>query len=208
MLCLFSSLVCTSKGLVAKQDRKVMMVRLRKVNEAIVNGWLFFRYLVIGAYVGLATIAGLAWWFLGGPKLPYKELVNFDTCSERETTYSCNIFEDGRPTEVSMSVLVVVEMFNALNNLSENQSLLVLPPWSNLWLVSSIILTMVLHVMVLYVQPLAILFSVTSLSWNEWKVVLFLSFPVILVDEVLKFSSRNSKGRKFGFRLCLSSVTG
>lgn len=186
-----------------KQDRKVMMVRPRKVNEAIVNGWLFFRYLVIGAYVGLATIAGFAWWFLyfeGGPKLPYKELVNFDTCSERETTYSCNIFEDRRPTTVSMSVLVVVEMFNALNNLSENQSLLVLPPWSNLWLVSSIILTMVLHVLILYVQPLAILFSVTPLSWTEWKAVLFLSFPVILVDEVLKFSSRNLKGRKFGFR--------
>lgn len=186
-----------------KQDRKVMMVRPRKVNEAIVNGWLFFRYLVIGAYVGLATIAGFAWWFLyfeGGPKLPYKELVNFDTCSERETTYSCNIFEDRRPTTVSMSVLVVVEMFNALNNLSENQSLLVLPPWSNLWLVSSIILTMVLHVLILYVQPLAILFSVTPLSWTEWKAVLFLSFPVILVDEVLKFSSRNLKGKKFGFR--------
>lgn len=186
-----------------KQDRKVMMVRPRKVNEAIVNGWLFFRYLVIGAYVGLATIAGFAWWFLyfeGGPKLPYKELVNFDTCSERETTYPCNIFEDRRPTTVSMSVLVVVEMFNALNNLSENQSLLVLPPWSNLWLVSSIILTMVLHVLILYVQPLAILFSVTPLSWTEWKAVLFLSFPVILVDEVLKFSSRNLKGKKFGFR--------
>lgn len=103
---------------------------------------------------------------------------------------------------------MVVEMFNALNNLSENQSLLVLPPWSNLWLVSSIILTMVLHVLVLYVQPLSILFSVTSLSWTEWKVVLFLSFPVILVDEVLNFSSRNLKGRKFGFRLCLSLVTG
>lgn len=186
-----------------KQDRKVMMVRPRKVNEAIVNGWLFFRYLVIGAYVGLATIAGFAWWFLyyeGGPKLPYRELVNFDTCSQRETTYSCNIFEDRHPSTVSMSVLVVVEMFNALNNLSENQSLLVLPPWSNLWLVSSIILTMIFHMLILYVQPLAILFSVTPLSWTEWKAVLFLSFPVILVDEILKFSSRNLKGKKFRFR--------
>ncbi|XP_057852487.1 calcium-transporting ATPase 3, endoplasmic reticulum-type [Cryptomeria japonica] len=186
-----------------KQDRKVMLVRPRKVNEAIVNGWLFFRYLVIGAYVGLATIAGFAWWFLyyeGGPKLPYKELVNFDTCSERETTYSCNIFEDRHPSTVSMSVLVVVEMFNALNNLSENQSLIVLPPWSNLWLVSSIILTMILHMLILYVQPLAVLFSVTPLSFTEWKMVFWLSFPVILVDEVLKFFSRNLKGKRFNFR--------
>jgi Ca2+ transporting ATPase len=31
-----------------KQDRNVMMVRPRKMDEAIVNGWLFFRYVVIG----------------------------------------------------------------------------------------------------------------------------------------------------------------
>eukprot|EP01018_Ginkgo_biloba_P039874 Gb_17996 [translate_table: standard] len=68
---------------------------------------------------------------------------------------------------------------------------LVLPPWSNLWLVSSIILTMILHMLILYVQPLAMMFSVTPLSWTEWKAVLWLSFPVILVDEVLKFSSRH-----------------
>lgn len=50
--------------------------------------------------------------------------VNFDTCSTRQTEYSCSIFDDRHPSTVSMTVLVVVEMFNALNNLSENQSLL------------------------------------------------------------------------------------
>lgn len=37
-----------------------------------------------------------------------------------------------------MSVLVIVEMFNALNALSENCSLLALPPWSNMWLLAAI----------------------------------------------------------------------
>ena len=50
--------------------------------------------------------------------------MNFDTCHTREPTYPCSIFEDRHPSTVSMTVLVVVEMFNALNNLSENQSLL------------------------------------------------------------------------------------
>ncbi|KAB1203972.1 Calcium-transporting ATPase 3, endoplasmic reticulum-type [Morella rubra] len=110
-----------------KQDSDVMKAKPRKVNEAVVTGWLFFRYLVIGAYVGLATIAGFIWWFVyadSGPKLPYGELMNFDTCATRETTYPCSIFDDQHPSTVSMTVLVVVEMFNALNNLSENQSLL------------------------------------------------------------------------------------
>ncbi|KAG6747607.1 hypothetical protein POTOM_047495 [Populus tomentosa] len=173
------------------------------VNEAVVSGWLFFRYLVIGAYVGLATVVGFVWWFVysdTGPKLPYKELMNFDSCSTRETTYPCSIFDDRHPSTVSMTVLVVVEMFNALNNLSENQSLLVIPPWSNLWLVASIVLTMLLHILILYVHPLSILFSVTPLSWAEWKVVLYLSFPVIIIDEILKFFSRNSTGLRLGLR--------
>ncbi|KAK8444243.1 hypothetical protein SEVIR_9G104200v4 [Setaria viridis] len=220
-----------------KPDSNIMTVKPRKVNEAVVSGWLFFRYLVIGgsfllssqyliflliaaaaflfmfacpfvfvnaAYVGLATIAGFVWWFVyseNGPGLPYSELVNFDSCSARQTSYPCSIFEDRHPSTVSMTVLVVVEMFNALNNLSENQSLLVIHPWSNLWLVGSIILTMLLHVAVLYIEPLAALFSVSPLSWAEWKVVLYLSFPVILIDEVLKLFSRSPRGRRFPLRL-------
>ncbi|KAM5565902.1 hypothetical protein ABKV19_019751 [Rosa sericea] len=187
-----------------KQDSDVMKAKPRKVNEAVVTGWLFFRYLVIGAYVGLATVAGFIWWFLysdTGPKLPYMELINSDTCGMRETTYPCSIFSDRHPSTVSMTVLVVVEMFNALNNLSENQSLLVIPPWSNLWLVGSIIITMILHVLILYVHPLSVLFSVTPLSWAEWTVVLYLSFPVIIIDEVLKFFSRNSSGVRLNFQL-------
>ncbi|KAM6579915.1 hypothetical protein CsatA_003689 [Cannabis sativa] len=187
-----------------KQDSDVMKAKPRKVNEAVVTGWLFFRYMVIGAYVGLATIAGFIWWFLyseNGPKLPYSELMNFDSCSTRETYYPCSIFDDRHPSTVSMTVLVVVEMFNALNNLSENQSLLVIPPWSNLWLLGSIILTMLLHILILYVHPLSILFSVTPLSWSDWAAVLYLSFPVIIIDEVLKFFSRkSSSGVRLAFR--------
>ncbi|CAL5321699.1 unnamed protein product [Camellia sinensis] len=130
-----------------KPDCDVMKAKPRKVNEAVVSGWLFFRYLVIGAYVGLATIAGFIWWFVfadSGPKLPYVELA--------DTSYPCSIFNDRHPSTVSMTVLVVVEMFNALNNLSENQSLLVTP-----------------------------------LSWAEWIVVLYLSFPrVVAMDDTRK----------------------
>ncbi|PSS17305.1 Calcium-transporting ATPase 3, endoplasmic reticulum-type like [Actinidia chinensis var. chinensis] len=178
-----------------KQDCDVMKAKPRKVNEAVVTGWLFFRYLVVGAYVGLATVAGFIWWFVyadNGPKLPYVELMSFDTCSTRQTTYPCSVFNDRHPSTVSMTVLVVVEMFNALNNLSENQSLLVIPPWSNLWLLGSIVLTMLLHILILYVRPLSVLFSVTPLSWADWTVVLYLSFPVVIIDEILKFFSRNS----------------
>ncbi|KAL5740017.1 hypothetical protein ACOSP7_028900 [Xanthoceras sorbifolium] len=53
---------------------------------------------------------------------------------------------------------------------------------------------MILHILILYVHPLSILFSVTPLSLDDWTVVLYLSFPVIIIDEVLKFFSRKSSG--------------
>ena len=214
-----------------------------------------------------------------------------------------------------MSVLVIVEMFNALNALSENCSLLALPPWSNLWLLAAIAVSggwvggrclalrcavvcrrgafgrcacacggqasgqpaakgrytaaghacvaapqllplptpclpapclpapclpaVILHLIILYVPPLAAMFSVVALrwgapashsqashpaslfdptpasnalsapppsknkscsampslplppcSWAEWRMVLLLSAPVVLVDEVLKLITR------------------
>ncbi|KAI8020159.1 Calcium-transporting ATPase 3, endoplasmic reticulum-type [Camellia lanceoleosa] len=47
----------------------------------------------------------------------------------------------------------------------------------NMWLVGSIVLIMLLHILILYMRPLFILFSVTPLSWAKWTVVFYLSFP-------------------------------
>ncbi|TNN42586.1 Sarcoplasmic/endoplasmic reticulum calcium ATPase 1 [Liparis tanakae] len=92
---------------------------------------------------------------------------------------------------MALSVLVTIEMANALNSLSENQSLIRMPPWSNLWLLSAMSLSMSLHFMIIYVDPLPMVFKLTHLNVEQWLVVLKLSFPVILIDEVLKFAARN-----------------
>ncbi|XP_055269263.1 sarcoplasmic/endoplasmic reticulum calcium ATPase 2-like [Moschus berezovskii] len=85
----------------------------------------------------------------------------------------------------------VQEMCNALNSLSENQSLLRMPPWENIWLVGSICLSMSLHFLILYVEPLPLIFQITPLNLTQWLMVLKISLPVILMDETLKFVARN-----------------
>lgn len=47
-----------------------------------------------------------------------------------------------------------------------------------------------LHAFILYVPGAALLFSVVPLSARDWRAVLLLSAPVILLDEVLKLLSR------------------
>jgi len=60
-------------------DHDVMRRPPRKRDEALVGGWLFFRYMVIGIYVGGATVFGYAWWFMyysEGPQITFWHLVS------------------------------------------------------------------------------------------------------------------------------------
>lgn len=56
---------------------------------------------------------------------------------------------------------------HVLSSLSENQSLLKMPPWSNPWLVGAICLSMALHFLILYVDPLPVrLHASTLFIWT------------------------------------------
>ena len=85
-----------------------------------------------------------------------------------------------------------------------------LPPWRNAWLLGAIGLSVVLHCAILYVRPLALLFSVTALGAAEWRAILWLSLPVIAVDELLKYITRCARRRaapRAPRVLCRGSVT-
>lgn len=75
--------------------------------------------------------------------------------------------------------------------MSENQSILKMPPWTNVWLCAAIALSMSLHFIILYVDIMATIFQITPLSLIEWFAVLKISLPVIFLDEILKFIARN-----------------
>ncbi|KAF9357721.1 hypothetical protein BGX26_003240 [Mortierella sp. AD094] len=177
-------------------DHEIMRQPPRNSREPLVGGWLFFRYMVVGVYVGAATVFGYAWWFLfysGGPQISFYQLSHFHKCSTLFPEIGCAMFTDAmsqKATTMSLSILVTIEMFNAMNSLSENESLLTLPIWSNIYLVLSIILSMALHFMILYIPFFSSLFMIVPLNTEEWKAVVYISLPVILIDEALKYISR------------------
>ncbi|KAI1088544.1 calcium-transporting ATPase sarcoplasmic/endoplasmic reticulum type [Rostrohypoxylon terebratum] len=177
-------------------DHDIMKRQPRKRDEALIGGWLFFRYLVIGTYVGIATVAGYAWWFMynpEGPQITFYQLSHFHRCSSEFSGIGCEMFSNDMSkaaSTISLSILVVIEMLNAMNALSSSESLLTLPLWENMMLVYAIGLSMALHFALLYTPFLQGLFSILPLNWMEWKAVLLISAPVILIDEILKAFER------------------
>lgn len=184
-------------------DPDIMSVPPRKLDEKIINGWLFVRYLVIGSYVGLATVGGFVFYF-STQNISFSDLMNLQQ-------FDATALLTART--IALSILVVVEMFNALNALSENLSLVSVRPWSNGWLLLAIASSLLLHWLVLYTPGAAKIFNVVPLgvensvfqdaaqnapwstllvpsSFVEWKIVLVFSIPVLFVDEALKMVSR------------------
>ncbi|CAM4667075.1 hypothetical protein PO909_007939 [Leuciscus waleckii] len=178
-------------------DLDIMSKPPRNAREPLISGWLFFRYLIIGCYVGAGTVGAAAWWFIAaedGPRVTLYQLSHFLQCAPDNPEFEglkCDVFESPYPMTMALSVLVTIEMCNALNSVSENQSLLRMPPWDNVWLLGAICLSMSLHFFILYVEPLPIIFQITPLNVTQWLMVLKISLPVILLDELLKFAARN-----------------
>lgn len=121
---------------------------------------------------------------------------HFHSCSLTNLNFagvSCSIFSNDSArtaSTISLSILVVIEMLNAMNALSSSESLLTLPLWNNMMLVYAITLSMALHFALLYTPFLQGIFGIVPLGWAEWKLVIGWSAPIIAIDEVLKFVER------------------
>ncbi|KAM3205886.1 hypothetical protein P3L10_029296 [Capsicum annuum] len=219
-------------------DVDIMQKPPRKSNDALINSWVFFCYMVntvllskglsetqplykavIGSYVGIATVGIFIVWYTqasflginlvsdGHTLVELSQLRNWGegsawpnfTVSSFKAgncliTFSdpCEYFTVGKvkALTLSLSVLVAIEMFNSLNALTEENSLIKMPPWRNPWLLVSMSASFGRHSLILYVPSLADIFGIVSLSLNEWLLVILISAPVILIDEVLKFVGR------------------
>ncbi|KAI0978361.1 hypothetical protein GJ496_002607 [Pomphorhynchus laevis] len=182
-------------------DADIMEKPPRRPSEPLITKWLLVRYTIIGMYVGIATVLSSCWWYVNsdrGPHISMHILRNHFSCSQVKPSSSdfemCKAFlvtQNQAPMTMALSVLVTIEMLNALNSLSENQSLLVMPPWVNPWLVAACALSMLQHFAIVYLSPFNAIFHTCPLNAQEWCAVLKLSFPVLLIDETLKYLSRH-----------------
>lgn len=110
----------------------------------------------------------------------------------------CLYFTLGKKKAVTLSltVLVVIEMLNALNAISDEMSILQVTPFQNVYLLIAIAASISVHCMILYVPFFNNIFGIMPLDLSEWGLVLLWSVPVVLIDEFVKFVIRSVLSNK------------
>ncbi len=187
----------------------------------MITNWVIIRYFIIGSYVGIATIGIFAYWYVfyqhvdGHTLVSWKQLTNWMEC-EKWTDFKvnnfmgldfqtdpCSYFTVGKRKAVSLSltVLVIIEMFNAMNAISDESSIYNMPPYKNKWLILAVFSSVTLHCLILYIPFFNNIFGIAPLDLNEWILVIIFSFPVIIIEEITKifvraYSRRNLKKLK------------
>jgi Ca2+-transporting ATPase len=194
-------------------DVDIMKKPPRKKDDDLLSNWVLVRYCVIGFYVGLATVGIFIYWYLfaetgdGHTLVTWYQLTHWAQCpSWSKAEFSpanfiegidlqanpCAYFTAGKvkASTLSLSVLVVIEMLNALNAISEDNSLLTMSPFVNPYLLLAIAASIGLHVLIVYEPFCAQIFGIAAMNLHEWGLVFGFSAPVIVVDEVLKVVGR------------------
>ncbi|GBG32097.1 Calcium-transporting ATPase, endoplasmic reticulum-type [Hondaea fermentalgiana] len=217
-------------------DPDIMTKPPRDKSEPLISTWVMARYIIVGLYVGIATVGVFVTWYMHGvgsepflglidlskdghTSVDFHHLSNWEKCDpdtnlfhldDGTHKFSANSWTAGgltydvsgcdyfgevgkkKASTLSLSVLVTIEMFNALNAISEDGSLFApgTHPFVNPYLLLAMASSFALHFMILYVPSLAPMFDVVPLSSEEWALVILYSAPVVLIDEVLKLVGR------------------
>merc|ERR1711871_316190 len=193
-------------------DKDIMTKPPRSKDDVLINNWTMIRYVIVGLYVGAATVGIYGIYFTGNEfmginfaadnhrTISWQQLTNYKLCDTSVDMFEgvdCDMllnersFERTKASTLSLTVLVTIEMLNCLNALSEDNSLLVMRPWINPYLLAAMFMSFALHFMILYYESFQNIFAIQWLSWDEWMLVLLFSMPVILIDEVLKLFGRH-----------------
>ncbi|CAK9143979.1 unnamed protein product [Ilex paraguariensis] len=155
-------------------DKDVMKKPPRRSDDSLISAWILFRYLVIGLYVGIATVGVFIIWYThnsffginlsgdGHSVITYSQLANWGRCHSWDN-FSVSPFTAG------------AQVYNFDTNPCDYFQ------------------TGKIKAMTLSLSSLALYLS----SLNEWLLVLAVTLPVILIDEILKFVGRCTSGFRY-----------
>ncbi len=102
-------------------------------------------------------------------------------------TYGINIRYAQTMTLITMAMY---QWFNAWNCRSSSKLFVSIGFFSNRWLIVATGFVLLLQIAVVYVPFMQKLFNTTSLTINDWLLVLSVSAPILIIEEIRKFIVR------------------
>jgi Ca2+-transporting ATPase len=140
-------------------DNSVMKRLPRDPKERPISARMFFSIIIFGMIMGLGTLFMF---------MQYKD-VNLKMAQT-----------------VAFTTLVMFEMFAVLSSRSLFYSWKKLNPFTNLWLMGAIALSVGIQLLVIYWAPLQPMFGTIALDWNAWIKIIGISFTGFVMMEISK----------------------
>ncbi|GIM30536.1 ATPase [Clostridium polyendosporum] len=148
-------------------DKGVMDVPPRNPKESIFAGRTSIFLPLNGALIGVLTLVA----FKVGEALYPDSLTHAQT--------------------MSFVVLSISQLFYALTIRNQRKSIFKIGLFSNKYLIYSIIIGIILQASVITITPIARIFKVYALTFNDWIFVILLSLIPFIINELVKFFMRN-----------------
>ena len=146
-------------------ERGIMDRPPRSPQAALLERRSILRILILGGYMGLVTLWLFRYYLAAGHSVDLARTVAF-------------------------TGLVIIEKVNVFNFRSLRQSLLRVRFFSNPWLIAAWTLNLGLQISVVYVPFLQKAMHTVALAWTDWALLLVLSAPILIIDELYKWRLR------------------
>lgn len=140
-------------------DKDIMSMQPRAKNESIFARGLKEKIVIRGCLIGVCTIlAFLTGKFYG---------MSLETCRT-----------------LALCTLILSQLIHVFECRSETKSLFQINPFTNLYLVGAVMISITMMLCIIYVPFLRTIFHTVPMGFNHWAIVIFFSFTIAFVNSM------------------------
>lgn len=148
------------------QESDLLQAEWLKQKVRLVDASLLIKTIYFAIPMGLASFAIFSWAYDGTPAtIPYARTM-------------------------TLIAMAMFQWFNAWNCRSEQKSIFTIGLFSNKWLIAATAFVLLLQFAIVYIPFMQYIFKTVPLSVSDWAIILAVSFPLIVIEEIRKLISR------------------
>lgn len=149
-------------------EKNIMYEKPREKNESIFARGLKDRIMIRGSLIGVCTVLS----FLVGKYYGY----NIETCRT-----------------IALGTLICSQLIHVFECRSERYSLFEINPFTNIYLLGAVTLSVLALVIIIYVPVFQAIFHTSSLIFGQWILIIFFSGIISLINSIAIFIGNKIK---------------